>query len=131
MAEVHVFGVVRATGGAPPEARTIAHRDIAAIVTDAEHRPIAASKLLRAAGPLVRQLLPLGLDLVPTAQYLGAQKDQVVASIANIASVLNATEPQPDGTSIPYLRAITFFSPEGFVGVPKRQPWNRRNPYLR
>ena len=47
MAEVHVFGVVRASDGAPPEARTIAHRYIAAIVTDAEHRPIAASKLLR------------------------------------------------------------------------------------
>jgi hypothetical protein len=47
MAEVHVFGVVRAADGAPPEARTIAHKDIAAIVIDAEHKPIAASKLLR------------------------------------------------------------------------------------
>jgi hypothetical protein len=47
MAEVHVFGVVRAADSAPPGARTIAHRDVAAIVTDAEHKPIAASKLLR------------------------------------------------------------------------------------
>jgi hypothetical protein len=47
MAEVHVFGVVRAADGAPPGARTIAHKDVAAIVTEAEHKPIAASKLLR------------------------------------------------------------------------------------
>ena len=32
---------------------------------------------------------------------------------------------------IHYLRAITYFSSEGFVGFAKRLPTNRRQPYLR
>ena len=32
---------------------------------------------------------------------------------------------------IQYLRAITYFTPEGIIGTPKRFSWNRRNPYLR
>ena len=91
----------------------------------------AATDLVRAARPLVGRLLPLSRDLVPSVRYLGSQRDQIVASIANVASTLNATEPQPDGTRVPYLRAITYFSQEGFVGAPERHASNRRNPYLR
>jgi phospholipid/cholesterol/gamma-HCH transport system substrate-binding protein len=91
----------------------------------------AATKLLRSAQPLVRALLPVSEDLVPAVRYLGAQRDQIVASLANIPAVLNASEPQPNGTRIPYLRAITYFASENLVGFPKRLPTNRRNPYLR
>jgi len=35
------------------------------------------------------------------------------------------------GEQVRYLRAITYFSSEGFVGFSKRLPTNRRQPYLR
>ena len=117
-------------GALAPDARSLFERLDPVITLSGTALP-AATRLLRSAQPLVRELLALGLDLVPTARYLGTQKDQIVASIANIASVLNATEPQPDGTQVPYLRAITFFSQEGFVGTAQRHASNRRNPYLR
>jgi hypothetical protein len=92
----------------------------------------AATRLLRAAQPLVDILLPVSLDLSPAVSYLRSQQDQLVAAIANVATVLNhAIPPAGGGSPIHYLRAITYFSQEGFVGYRQRLPSNRRNPYLR
>ena len=91
----------------------------------------AATKLLGQARPLVRILLPIASDLVPAVRYLTSQRDQIAAAQANVPAAVNATAPSPGAAKpIPYLRAITYFSPEGFVGFPKRFRDNRRNAYL-
>jgi len=90
----------------------------------------AATRLLRQAQPLVDVLLPIGEDLVPVVRYLNSQRDQVEATTANIPAAVNATTAGPGGALVHYLRAITYFSSEGFVGYKQQLPTNRRNPYL-
>jgi phospholipid/cholesterol/gamma-HCH transport system substrate-binding protein len=101
------------------------------VITLSETALPAATKLLNQARPLVQALLPVSQDLVPIVRYLYSQRDQAVAAQANTAAVLNGASAGQTGDLIRYLRAITYFSPEGFVGFPKRFASNRRTPYLR
>src|SRR4051794_28037729 len=91
----------------------------------------AATRLLGQARPLVQVLFPVASDLVPTVRYLASQQDQITAATGNIPAAVNATAAAPGTDPIHYLRAITYFSSEGFVGYDKRLPTNRRQPYLR
>src|SRR4051794_33014703 len=91
----------------------------------------AATRLLGQARPLVQVLFPVASDLVPTVRYIAGQQDQVVAATANIPAAVNAAKAAPGTDPIRYLRAITYFSSEGFLGFDKRLPSNRRQPYLR
>jgi virulence factor Mce-like protein len=113
-----------------PDAEALFERTDPVITLSREALP-AATRLLQTARPLVRALLPIAQDLVPSVRFLGAQKDQIVASLSNVAASLNATEALPDGTSVPYLRSITYFASENLIGYPKRMGANRRSPYLR
>jgi len=101
------------------------------VITQSRTGLPAATKLLQQARPLVGALLPVSLDLPPVVRYLYSMRDQVIAAQANTPAVLNATSPGLDGSPQHYLRAITYFSPEGFVGWPQRFASNRRNPYLK
>src|SRR4051794_34516378 len=69
----------------------------------------AATTLLEEARPLVRVLLPIASDLVPTVRYLASQQDQLVAATANIPAAVNAVAGAPGTDPIHYLRAITYF----------------------
>ena len=117
------------TSALAPDAERLFRRADPVITSSATALP-AATRLLRQARPLVDALLPVSEDLVPVTAYLHSQQDQLVAAQANVPSVLNGTAPGQGGEAINYLRAITFFSPEGFVGFPHRMRDNRRNPYL-
>jgi phospholipid/cholesterol/gamma-HCH transport system substrate-binding protein len=101
------------------------------VITQSRTGLPAATKLLKDARPLVDALLPVALDLPPVVRYLYSMRDQVLAAQANTAAVLNAVAPSQGGDPLHYLRAITYFSPEGFVGFPQRFASNRRNPYLK
>jgi len=112
-----------------PDAERLLKRTDPLITLSATALP-AATEMLQQAGPLVDTLLPISQDLVPVVRYLGSQRDQVVAAQANTPAVLQAAAPGLNGDPVHYLRAITYFSPEGFVGTSKRFRDNRRNPYL-
>src|SRR3954470_24191245 len=117
------------TAALAPDAERLLRRTDPVITLSATALP-AATQLLNQAGSLVDALLPISEDLVPVARYLYSQRDQVIAAQANTPAVLNATAPGQNGDPLHYLRAITYFSPEGFVGWPHRFRDNRRNPYL-
>jgi phospholipid/cholesterol/gamma-HCH transport system substrate-binding protein len=121
---------LQATAELAPQAELLFKNTAPLIPLSAKALP-AATSLLKKARPLVQILLPIGEDLVPVSRYLLDQRDQLLAGQANVPSVLNATAPSPTGQLIHYLRAITFFAPEGLVGFGHRQASNRRNPYLR
>jgi len=91
----------------------------------------AATTLLKEARPLVQVLFPVASDLVPTVRYLAGQQDQVLAATSNIPAAVNAVASGQGTDPIHYLRAITYFSNEGFVGYKQRLGSNRRNPYLK
>jgi phospholipid/cholesterol/gamma-HCH transport system substrate-binding protein len=118
------------TAALAPDAERLFRRTDPVITLSRTALP-AASQLLRAAGPLVDVLLPVSEDLVPVVRFLNDQRDQLVAGQSNVPAALNAGDAGENGTFVHYLRAITWFGPEGVVGYSKRLPSNRRNPYLR
>jgi len=118
------------TGALAPDATRLFQRIDPLIALSRTALP-AASHLLRGARPLVDVLLGVAEDLVPVVRYLGTQRDQVAAAAANVGAATNgAAPPVNGGTPLHYLRAITYFSPEGLIGYPQRISSNRRNPYL-
>ena len=121
---------LRDTAALAPDARRL-FAGLGPVIDASREGLPAATKLLEEARPLVGALLPFAQDLVPVVRYLGEQRLQVAAGIANVATDVNASFPGPTGDPIHYLRAITYFSQEGFVGYPERLPSNRRNPYLK
>jgi virulence factor Mce-like protein len=118
------------TAALAPDAEQLFRRTDPVITLSRTALP-AATRLLGQARPLVQALLPVAQDLVPVVRYLYTQRDQVAAAQSNTPAVLNGSAPGQGGEAIRYLRAITYFSPEGFVGFSKRFASNRRNAYLR
>lgn len=102
MTEVHVFGVAGADVAAPPGARTIAHGDLAAIVTDAAPAT-AAAELLRAHSRILQAVaeqatvVPVRFGTAMTGddavvdQLLRPQHDELVAVLARLDGKVQLT----------------------------------------
>lgn len=77
MTEVHVFGVVAAGTASPPDTRTIAHGDLAAIVQGGAAEPIHATALLRAHSRILEQAAEAG-TVLPVRFGTAMASDQAV-----------------------------------------------------
>jgi hypothetical protein len=103
MTEVHVFGVVEAAVGAPSEARAIAHREVAAVVSDAQSGQIAAAALLRTHARLLEDIagratvLPVRFgtvmadDRAVVEEFLAPSHDALAAQLAAMAGKVQLT----------------------------------------
>jgi len=67
---------------------------------------------------------------LPADHYQHSQQYLLTTAQVNVPSAVNATDTTVDGRQVHYLRSITFFGPDGFVGYSKPIASNRRNPYL-
>jgi len=97
MTEVHVFGVISAADGAPSGARTIAHRDVAAIVNEAQPDRTVATALLRAHSRILEEVareatvLPVRFgtvmadDRAVVDEFLAPSHDLLAARLAELA----------------------------------------------
>ncbi|MDQ4040364.1 MAG: hypothetical protein M3141_01275, partial [Actinomycetota bacterium] len=104
--------------------------DVDRVVKVSERALPAATRIVRAAPPLVRVLYTAGRDLVPVAELLGRHRNEVTAMFANVAAATQATLPGAGGKPIHYLRTLIPFTNEAFVDRPQRLPSNRHNPYF-
>lgn len=103
MSEVHVHGVVPASEGAPEGARRIAHRDVAALVSDLEPGERAGARLLRAHWTLLEEIaarmtvLPvrfgtvLADDGAVVDAFLAPRHDRLAAELAALAGKVQLT----------------------------------------
>jgi phospholipid/cholesterol/gamma-HCH transport system substrate-binding protein len=89
------------------------------------------TRVVDAAHPVFRILVPTLRQAYPAVQYLVLYKQEVVSTIANVASSTQAVErPAAGAAPIHYLRALVPFTMEGLVAEDKRFGTNRHNPYL-
>jgi hypothetical protein len=89
------------------------------------------TRVVNAAHPVFRILVPTLRQALPIVQYLGLYKQEVVTTFSNLAASTQASE-QPAAGQAPlhYLRALVPFTSEGAVVNDRRYGTNRHNPYL-
>ena len=91
----------------------------------------ALTRVVDAAHPVFRVLVPTLQQALPVVQYLGLYKQELVTTLSNLAASTQASERPAAGMDpIHYLRALVPFTAEGAVVEAKRFGTNRHNPYL-
>ncbi|MEA2422634.1 MAG: phospholipid/cholesterol/gamma-HCH transport system substrate-binding protein [Thermoleophilaceae bacterium] len=89
------------------------------------------TRVVNAAHPVFRILVPTLQQALPVVQFLGLYKEEVVTTFANLAAATQASErPSAGQPPIHYLRALVPFTSEGAVVNDRRYGTNRHNPYL-
>jgi phospholipid/cholesterol/gamma-HCH transport system substrate-binding protein len=91
----------------------------------------ATTRVVNAAHPLFRLLVPVLLEALPIVDFAYLYKAELVTAFADIATSTEASEVGvAGGPRIHYLRALVPFTQEGLVAWPKRISSNRHDPYL-
>src|SRR3954451_3898453 len=89
------------------------------------------TRVVNAAHPVFRVLVPTLQQALPVVQYLGLYKQEIVTTLSNLAASTQASErPAAGQDPIHYLRALVPFTTEGAVVQGQRFGTNRHNPYL-
>jgi phospholipid/cholesterol/gamma-HCH transport system substrate-binding protein len=89
------------------------------------------TRVVNAAHPVFRVLVPTLQQALPVVEYLGLYKQEVVTTFANLAAATQASQrPAAGQDPIHYLRALVPFTTEGLAVQAQRYGTNRHNPYL-
>jgi phospholipid/cholesterol/gamma-HCH transport system substrate-binding protein len=89
----------------------------------------ALDRVIKVAGPLGKVIDAAAADANPSAEIISRYSTEAVMDFANLASALQATTKNPDGTSQHYLRTLIPITNEGFYGQSSRPGTNRHNAY--
>jgi len=91
----------------------------------------ALTKIVDAAHPVFKILVPTLREALPVVDYLGLYKHEITAQISLVAASTQASAPPSAGLPpIHYLRALPPISAEAAAVQGKRLGSNRSNPYL-
>jgi virulence factor Mce-like protein len=120
--------VLRATREVAPQLRVLLE-DLEGLLPTARAALPATADVVDAMSPLVDVLEPAGSDVVPVIDYMAAFRNELVATMANVASATNAKSPATSGRMTSYLRTIIPIGEETIVGRSARIGANRFNPY--
>jgi phospholipid/cholesterol/gamma-HCH transport system substrate-binding protein len=105
-------------------------RDVDKLVTASRTGLPATTRIVKAAHPLFRILVPVLQNAQPLVDYIGLYKAELVSQISSVAASFQASLPQGAGRPpLHYLRAIVPFSDEAAVATDMRLGSNRHNPY--
>jgi virulence factor Mce-like protein len=96
----------------------------------AEEALPATARLIDALGPFVEVVHPATREITPIIAMVSAYRQELVGTMANVGSALQATAPSQDGRQVHYLRALIPFTEESIVGYSERLPSNRHNAYF-
>ena len=127
----------RALGPTLVDAATLAP-DLRGLFGDLDRVTVSArtalpslTRIVNAAHPVFRILVPTLQQALPVVRYAGLYKEEVVTTIANLAAATQASErPSAGAAPLHYLRALVPFTAEGAVVSDRRYGTNRHNPYL-
>lgn len=111
-----------------PEAERLL-RALPATLEAADHGLPSSKRLLRRVGPLLDQIAPFTRDLLPVADYLGLQKDDVAQALANAAASAQASGKATDGRTVRYLRTVVAVTEHSGANATTRSPTVRSNAY--
>ena len=129
-----------------PGARALAPalRDIAILSPQLEglfgdlDRVIAASKrgapaltrIVDAAHPVLRLLVPVLREAQPVVDYLALYKEELVSQLAGVAAATQGSQAAGAAHPLHYIRVVAPFTSEGPAAQSKRLGSNRHNPYF-
>jgi virulence factor Mce-like protein len=89
----------------------------------------AVAQVVNSVTPFADALYPIAQNIVPVINLVNAHKQELQASMANVAAATQATSPDTGGAPASYLRTLVPFTEEGLIGYTQRLPTNRHNPY--
>jgi virulence factor Mce-like protein len=105
--------------------------DLDRVTTVARTALPSLTRVVNAAHPVFRVLVPTLRQALPIVQYLGLYREEVVTTLANLSASTQASERvSAGGPALHYLRALVPFTTEGLAVSDKRYGTNRHNPYL-
>jgi phospholipid/cholesterol/gamma-HCH transport system substrate-binding protein len=106
--------------------------DLDRVTSSARTALPALTRIVNAAHPVFRILVPTLRQALPVVRFAGLYKEEVVTTIANLAASTQASErPAAGQPPLHYLRALVPFTSEGAVVSERRYGTNRHNPYFR
>jgi hypothetical protein len=108
---------------------TALFRELRPVIVSARTALPALTSIVRGTVGLVSVLYPAGRELVPVVQILEAYTNEIVAALANLGAATQATNVQPNGEALHYLRALVPVGNETVFGYARRPGSNRHNAY--
>jgi phospholipid/cholesterol/gamma-HCH transport system substrate-binding protein len=104
--------------------------DLDATLPVAERALPATAHLVGGLRPFLEALYPATREITPIIDIVQAYRKELVGTMANVSSALQATAPGADGTPVHYLRSLVPITEEASVGYAERLPSNRHNAYF-
>jgi phospholipid/cholesterol/gamma-HCH transport system substrate-binding protein len=96
----------------------------------AEEALPATAHMVRELIPFVKIVYPTTREITPLIELMTSYRRELIATMANVGSALQATAPGTDGKDVHYLRALVPVTEEAFVGYAQRNASNRHNAYF-
>ncbi|MBV9212690.1 MAG: MCE family protein [Actinobacteria bacterium] len=104
--------------------------DVDRVIAASRRGVPALTRIVRAAHPLLRLLVPVLREAQPVVDYLALYKEELVSQLAGVAAASQASTASGAATPLHYLRVVAPFTSEGAVAYSKRLGSNRHNPYF-
>jgi phospholipid/cholesterol/gamma-HCH transport system substrate-binding protein len=111
------------------EALQGAFRDLVPLGPLARRAIPALDSVIKVAGPLGKVIDSAAADANPSAEMISRYSTEAVMDFANLASALQATTTNADGTRQHYLRTLIPITNESLYGQSSRPGTNRHNAY--
>jgi phospholipid/cholesterol/gamma-HCH transport system substrate-binding protein len=99
------------------------------VLKSGERNLPAVRKIADAAKPALASVYPAARELIPVLQLLGANRNETLAVLGNVASLLNGRMIGPKGRTVAYGTGIPSVWNEIVGGWIHKLPSNRANPY--
>ena len=105
--------------------------DVDRVISASKQGAPALTKIIKAAHPLLRLLVPVLREAQPVVDYLALYKRELLAQISGLAAATQGSQPSgAGGPPLHYLRVVAPFTSEGAAAQGQRLGSNRHNPYF-
>jgi phospholipid/cholesterol/gamma-HCH transport system substrate-binding protein len=106
-------------------------RDLPPVLDTGRRTLASVGKITRAAGPSLDAVYPAIREITPFVQLLNANREEVVAVLGNVASLLNGKAVGPNNRVVGFGSGLPTVWNEVVGGWIRKLPTNRANPYLK
>jgi virulence factor Mce-like protein len=129
-AAAHIAPLLRNVRRYSPAARALLE-DLPPVLDSGRRTLPAVERIARAAGPALVRSYPAFRELIPLMQLVSADREEIIAVLGNVASLLNGRMYGPADRPVAYGTGVPTIWNEVIGGWIRKLPTNRANPYLK